>query len=41
MGVLDASTAPPKERYAVSDDNVVKLIQPGAFGDQLTEIPAP
>jgi putative transposase len=27
-----------KERYAVSDDNVIKLIQPGAFDDQLTEI---
>ena len=32
MGVLDASTSPPKERYAVSNDNVFKLIQPGAFG---------
>ena len=30
MGVLEASTSPMKERYAVSDDNVVKLIQPGA-----------
>ena len=38
MGVLDASTSPPKERYAVSNDNVFKLIQPGAFEDQLTEI---
>jgi putative transposase len=36
--VLDASTSPFKERYAVSNDNVVKLIQPGAFEDQLTEI---
>jgi hypothetical protein len=35
---LDASTFPFKERYAVSDDNVVKRIQPGAFDDQLTEI---
>ena len=26
MGVLDASTSPPKERYAVSSDNVFKLI---------------
>jgi hypothetical protein len=25
-------------RYAVSNDNVFKLIQPGAFDDQLTEI---
>jgi hypothetical protein len=38
VGVFDASTSPPKERYAVSNDNVFKLIQPGAFDDQLTEI---
>jgi transposase-like protein len=38
VGVLDASTSPPKERYAVSNDNVFKLIQPGTFDDQLTEI---
>ena len=38
MGVLDASTSPPKERYAVSKDNVIKLIQPGFFDDQLTEV---
>jgi hypothetical protein len=38
VGVLDASTSPPKERYAVSNDTVLKLIQPGAFDDQLTEI---
>ena len=38
MGVLDASTSSPKERYAVSHDNVVKLIQPGTFSDQLTDI---
>ena len=38
MGVLDASTSPPKERYAVSTDNVVQLIQPGTFSDQLTEV---
>src|SRR5260370_6045630 len=38
MGVLDASTSPPKERYAVPNDNVIKLIQPGQFDDQLTEI---
>jgi putative transposase len=36
--VLQASTSPPKERYAVSNDNVFKLAQPGAFDDQLTEI---
>src|SRR5260370_38145568 len=38
MGVLDASTSPPKERYAVPQDNVIHLIQPGFFDDQLTEI---
>lgn len=38
MGVLDASTSPPKERYAVPQDNVINLIQPGFFDDQLTEI---
>ena len=38
MGVLDASTSPPKERYAVSRDNIIKLIQPGNVDDQLTEI---
>jgi putative transposase len=38
VGVLDASTSPPKERYAVFNDNVTKLIQPGEFDDQLTEI---
>ncbi|MCK1478294.1 IS256 family transposase, partial [Bradyrhizobium sp. 197] len=38
MGVLDASTSPPKERYAVSNDNVIHLIQPGIFDDQLTEV---
>jgi putative transposase len=36
--VLDASTSPPKERYAVFNDNITKLIQPGNFDDQLTEI---
>jgi putative transposase len=36
--VLDASTSPPKERYAVPKDNVIKLIQPGVFDDQLTEV---
>ena len=32
MGVLDASTSPPKERYAVSNDNVIHLIQPENSG---------
>src|SRR5262245_35351555 len=38
VGLLDDLTSPPKERYAVSNDNVVQLIQPGAFQDQLTEV---
>jgi transposase-like protein len=38
MGLLNDLTSPPKERYAVSNDNVTKLIQPGTFTDQLTEI---
>jgi putative transposase len=38
VGVFDASTSPLKERYAVTDDNVVKLIQPGSFEDPLTEV---
>ena len=38
MGVLDASTSPPKERYAVSKDSIIKLIQLGNVEDQLTEI---
>jgi hypothetical protein len=33
VGLLDDSTSPLKERYAVSNDNVFKLIQPGAFSD--------
>jgi putative transposase len=36
--VLDASTSPPKERYAVSKDNIIQLIQPTNVDDQLTEI---
>jgi hypothetical protein len=38
VGVLEASISPPKERCAVSNDNVFKLIQPGCFDDQLTGI---
>src|SRR5260370_19914355 len=38
VGVLDASTSPPKERYAVSKDNIIKLIQPENVEDQLTEV---
>jgi hypothetical protein len=35
---LDASILLPKERYAVSKDNIIKLTQLGTVGDQLTEI---
>jgi putative transposase len=38
VGLLNDLTSPLKERYAVSNDNVVQLIQPGAFQDQLTEV---
>src|SRR5260221_3389294 len=38
VGVLDASTSPSKERYAVLNDNIIKLIQPGNVEDQLTEV---
>jgi putative transposase len=37
VGLLDDLTSPLK-RYAVSNDNVTKLIQPGAFEDPLTEV---
>ena len=37
-GGLDDLTSPPMERYAVRNDNVIRLIQPGAFDDQLTEV---
>lgn len=39
MEVIEASTSPLKERYAVSNDNVSKLIQPGAFDDQTIRQP--
>jgi putative transposase len=38
VGLLDDLTSPPKERYAVSHDNVIPLIQPGSFDDQLTAV---
>jgi putative transposase len=38
VGVFNASTSPPKERYAVTDDTVIKLLQPGSFDDPLTEV---
>jgi putative transposase len=38
VGVFDASTSPSKERYAVPNDTVIKLIQPGTFNDQLTDV---
>jgi transposase-like protein len=38
VGVFNASTSPPKERYAVTETNVFQLVQPGAFIDSLTEV---
>jgi len=38
VGVFNASTSPPKERYAVTETNVVELTQPGTFSDPLTEV---
>jgi putative transposase len=38
VGLLDDLTSPSKERYAVPNDNVVQLIQPGTIEDQLTEV---
>jgi putative transposase len=39
MGVIRASTSPPKERYAVTNaNNVSKLVPPGTFTDLLTGI---
>jgi putative transposase len=38
VGLLDDLTSPLKERYAVSNDNVTRLIQPEAFEDALTEV---
>jgi transposase-like protein len=38
VGLLDDLTSPPKERYAVPNDNVIKLSLPGTFEDQLTEV---
>jgi putative transposase len=38
MRLLDDLTSPPKERYAVSQDNVTKLVQPGTFSDPLTDV---
>ena len=38
MVVFNASTSPMKEGYAVSDNNVIKLAQPGVFTDSLTEV---
>jgi len=38
VGVFEASTSPSKERYAVSNDTVIKLIQTGTFNDQLTDV---
>src|SRR6202011_5001271 len=38
VGVFNASTSPPKERYAVTETNVFELTQPGTFSDPLTEV---
>jgi transposase-like protein len=38
VGVFNSSTSPSKERYAVPNDTVIKLIQPGTFNDQLTDV---
>src|SRR3954454_5506139 len=38
VGVFETSTSPPKELHAMIQDNVVKLIQPAAFSDPLTEV---
>jgi hypothetical protein len=36
--LLDDLTSPPKERNAVPNDTVIKLIQPGPFADPLSEV---
>jgi putative transposase len=38
MGVIRTSISPLKERYAVTDTNVSKLVPPGTFTDPLTGI---
>lgn len=38
MGMLNASTSPPKERYTVTDTDVFPPVQPGTFSDPLTEV---
>src|SRR6476620_8363437 len=37
-GVVRRPHSPLKERYAVPNDNVTKLVQPGSFEDPLTEV---
>lgn len=37
-GGADASISPPKERYGLPNDNVVRPKQPEAFDDPLTDI---
>jgi putative transposase len=37
-GGVQASISPPKERYAVSQDNGIKLAQPEEFCDALAEV---
>ena len=38
MAVIQASHFSTEGGYAMSDDNVVQLIQPGSFTDPLTEV---
>jgi hypothetical protein len=38
VGGVRRSTSPPKVRYAVADNSVIKLAQPGELTDALTEV---
>ena len=38
MAVIQASHFSTEGGYAMSDDNVVQLIQPGSFSDPLTDV---
>jgi hypothetical protein len=38
VAVIQASHFSTEGGYAMSDDNVVQLIQPGSFSDSLTEV---
>ncbi len=39
MGLLDDLTSPLKKRYAVPNDNVTKLVQPGYLVSSLIAVP--